>query len=112
MNDCKCKVCGKEFEYGDENSPMLTDKKWRRVVNFYNLKGYEERAKRLYTKYAPYPTIWNAGEIEDRDEWHLYICSDCMEKALGRKILPSDLMTAVPFNKAFEDYYFNQNKEI
>ena len=107
---CKCKVCNKTFEYGDENSPCLTDKKWRKVVNFYNLGNYEKKAKRLCAKADP----WLNENFEDKDEYHLYICSDCMEKALGRKILPTDL--SVPqaksmgwwyYNKAFEESYFN-----
>lgn len=112
MNElnCKCKVCGKQFEYGDENSPCLTDKKWRRVVNFYNLGLYEKKANKLYSKFDP----WFDEKFVDKDEYHLYICSDCMEKALGRKILPSDLSTPQAkidglswyFNKAFEEKYF------
>ena len=84
MNElnCKCKVCGKQFEYGDENSPCLTDKKWKRVVNFYNLGLYEKKARKLYAKFDP----WLDEDFVDKDEYHLYICSDCMEKALGRKI--------------------------
>jgi len=108
--DCKCKVCGKQFSYGDKNSPCLTDKKWRRIVNFYNLRNYEKKASKLYVKADP----WLNENFVDKDEYHLYICSDCMEKALGRKILPSDLSTAQGkidgmwyYNKEFEESYFN-----
>lgn len=107
---CKCKVCGKIFEYGDKHSPCLTDKKWRKVVNFYNLGLYEKKAEKLYTK----ADAWLNEDFVDKDEYHLYICYDCMEKALGRKILPSDLYTARAkiegmswyYNKAFEESYF------
>lgn len=106
---CRCKVCNKEFIYGDENSPCLIDKKWRKVVNFYNLNSYEKRAKKLYSKVDP----WLDENFIDKDEYHLYICSDCMEKALGRKIMPTDLSTSQSkldggwyYNKAFEESYF------
>lgn len=107
---CKCKVCGKQFKYGDENSPCLTDKKWRRIVNFYNLRNYEIKASKLYTKADP---LLNEDFV-DKDEYHLYICSDCMENALGRKIMPTDLSTPKAkidgfdwyYNKAFEEHYF------
>jgi len=109
MENCKCKVCGKEFWYGDENSPCLTDKKWRKVVNFYNLGLYEKKASKLYSKADP---LLNENFV-DKDEYHLYICSDCMEKALGRKIMPTDLQTPAAkadgrwyYNKAFEEKYF------
>jgi len=106
---CKCKVCGKQFEYGDKNSPCLVDKKWRKIVNFYNLRNYEIKANKLYSAVDP----WLNENFVDKDEYHLYICSDCMEKALGRKILKSDLITTSAkteglwyFNKEFEEYYF------
>ena len=119
--NCKCKVCGKEFFYGDKTSPCLTDKKWRRIVNFYNLGLYEKKASKLYAKnFHKWEEINNydwetPNEFLDKDEYHLYICSDCMEKALGRKIMPSDLSTSDAkingfewyYNKEFEETYFN-----
>ncbi len=116
---CKCKVCRKEFRYGDENSPCLIDKKWRKVVNFYNLGNYEKEASRLYSvKFNEWEELngydWEkTNSFEEKDEYHLYICSDCMEKALGRKIMPTDLSTSQSkldggwyYNKAFEESYF------
>ena len=110
MSECKCKVCGKTYEYGDKTSPCLKDKKWRRIVNFYNLRNYEIKASKLYNK----ADHWLNEDFVDKDEYHLYICSDCMEKALGRKILPSDLLTTQSkidggwyYNMEFEQYYFN-----
>ena len=108
-SDCKCKVCGKSFVYGDKNSPCLTDEKWRRVVNFYNLSEYEKKASRL----LDYADPWLNDDFVDKDEYHLYICSDCMEKALGRKILPTDLVETTAkargmwyYNLEFEKAYF------
>lgn len=109
MDNCKCKVCGKKYHYGDRNSPCLTDEKWKEVVDFYNLGEYEKKALELYFEVDP----WLDEDFEDKDEYHLYICSDCMEKALGRKIIPTDLSTASAkkegrwyYNKEFENYYF------
>ena len=99
--NCKCKVCGKEFEYGDKNSPCLTDEKWKEVVNFYNLGAYEEKASELLAENDP----WLNENFVDKDEYHLYICSDCMEKALGRKILQTDL--SIPDAKAKGMWYYN-----
>lgn len=107
---CKCKVCNKTFEYGDEKSPCLTNEKWKEVVSYYGLLEYEKKASELYAEEDP----WLNENFVDKDEYHLYICSDCMEKALGRKILPSDLFTPQAktegmlwhYNKAFEETYF------
>lgn len=119
MLDCKCKVCGKRFSYGDKNSPCLTNKKWRDVVKFYNLEKYEKEASKLYhIKFNEWEELNNydlesPDTFEEKDEYHLYICSECMEKALGRKILPTDLSTPQAkldgrwyYNKAFEESYF------
>lgn len=117
--DCKCKVCGKQFEYGDKNSPCLVDKKWMEIVDFYNLRDYEKKASLLHSiKLNEWEELndynWEKlSSFEDKDEYHLYICSDCMEKALGRKIIPSDLYEAEGkkmgmwhYNFEFEKYYF------
>lgn len=107
--DCKCKVCGKRFVYGDENSPCLVDEVWKKVVKYYNLENYEKKAERLHFEADP----WLNENYEDKDEYHLYICSDCMEKALGRKLLMTDLSEAEAkskglwyYNYKFEKYYF------
>ena len=101
---CKCKVCGKEFKYGDENSPMLKNEVWGDVVRHYELQDYEENA---YNAYKKVNFGFGRKRFVDKDEYHLYICTNCMEKALGRKILKEDLMGKdVPFNADFEEKYF------
>lgn len=98
--NCKCQVCGKRFAYCDEQSPMLKESVWNRIVNFYNLGEYEKEAdKRFHENYEI-----SRGFSDDE---HLFICYECMEKALGRKIEPSDLINiGVPLNMAFEEMYF------
>lgn len=102
--NCKCQVCGKRFAYGDEQSPMLKKEVWSRIVNFYNLGEYEKEAdERFHINYEYRKQI---GKRHSDDE-HLYLCYECMEKALGRKIEPSDLINiGVPLNMAFEEMYF------
>ena len=100
---CKCKVCNKKFNYGDKNSPMLDNKIWNNIVNFYNLKEYEIKAEnKFYNQYNGF-----RKNFKDKDEYHLYICIDCMEKALNRKLTKDDLIGInVPFNEEFEKWYF------
>ena len=100
---CKCKVCDRKFIYGDCQSPMLNDKAWNRVVEFYSLTDYEREANNKYM--AHYLRVGRrAKNLEDE---HLYICYACMEKALGRKIRRSDLIGKdVPINFDFERMYF------
>lgn len=102
---CKCKVCGKEIEYCGDNSPMLNDDIWKQVVDFYNLGNYEKEAFEVFMK--AYKRWKRRSKFNDKDEYHLYICTDCMEKALGRKLLKTDLIGSnVPFNEEFEKSYF------
>ena len=106
MGRCKCKVCGKELQYCGDNSPMLKNDIWNQIVDFYNLKEYEEEAFEAFIKaYKKWKRRKN--EFNDKDEYHLYLCTNCMEKALGRKILKSDLIGEnTPFNENFEENYF------
>ena len=101
---CKCNICGKEFNYGDCQSPMLNGETWNKVVEFYSLKKFESKARAKYAKH-----IQKEGRsTEALEDEHLFICYTCMEKALGRKICKSDLIgeKGKIFNKAFEDLYF------
>lgn len=89
----KCKVCSKQFEYGDSESPMLTGEKWNEVVKFYGLEKFEKQA--FFRSNFP---------IEDETA-HLFICKDCMEDALGRKLTEEDLNGSL-FNYEFIVKYF------
>ena len=98
---CKCKVCNKNFKYGDKNSPMLKQEIWDNIVNFYNLKEYERKSFNKFLK------LYKRVGFKDKDEYHLYLCVDCMEKALGRKLTKKDLIGEnVPLNQEFEEWYF------
>ena len=101
---CSCKVCNRKFLYGDCQSPMLSNKKWDEVVSFYDLKEYENKAMEKYRLHCEKVGNYKAKHIDDE---HLYICYECMEKALGRKIRRSDLIGKdIPLNEYFEYMYF------
>lgn len=96
---CKCKVCDKRFGYFSDQSPMLREDIWKKVVQHYNLEIYELEAGERYD---------NRVDNKMVDDEHLFICYECMEKALGRKLLKEDLINVgVPFNSQFEKMYFN-----
>lgn len=115
---CNCSICNKEFEYGDENSPMLKNEIWDKILNHYGIKNEEREKARLYYK------LWDLyyndavktkkakkvlGEVLDSKYLHTYICTDCMEKAMGRKLSKDDMIGEnVPFNEEFEKCYFNK----
>lgn len=46
MTKCICKNCGRKFLYGDCQSPMLNNKRWKEVVQFYGLSDYEKEAEK------------------------------------------------------------------
>lgn len=102
--NCKCQSCGKRFVYGDEQSPMLRKDIWNKIVKFYDLEQYEKEADdRFHENYEYRKQI---GQRHSDDE-HLYLCYECMEKALGRKLEPRDLINiGVPLNAEFEKMYF------
>lgn len=101
---CKCQVCEKRFAYGDEQSPMLRDDIWNNIVKFYNLEQYEKEADDRFQENYEYRK--QIGQRHSDDE-HLYLCYECMEKALGRRIEPGDLINiGVPLNMRFEEMYF------
>lgn len=83
---------------------MLKKSVWDKVVNFYSLVEYEKEAEERFYENYEYRKI--IGHRYSDDE-HLFICYECMEKALGRKIEPPDLINiGVPLNMAFEEMYF------
>ena len=96
-----CKICKKEFNYGDKNSPMLKNLVWNRIVSFYKLTNYEKEAShRFHTK-------WHKGIHDFIPNDHLFLCYECMEKALGRKLTKEDLINC-PLNEQFIKEYFNE----
>lgn len=112
---CNCSVCNKEFKYGDKNSPMLKNDVWDAVLKHYNLKEEEiEKEEIFYKLYHVKEHIIKSKLAKDIIDGvlnskllHTYICTDCMEKALGRKLTKDDLIGEnIPFNIEFEKEYF------
>ena len=97
----KCTVCGKSFNYGDENSPMFKDNIWNDIVNHFGLSGFEkEAAKRFYSSVK-------SGDRSYKEDCHVFICSECAESALGRKITAEDINDS-PFNRPFREVYLGE----
>jgi len=104
---CKCEICKREFEYGDKWSPMLNNDAWKSVLKYYGISEIEkERERALYGLYY-IEDITRSERIKD-DLLHTYVCYECIEKAMGRKIVKEDLIGDVPFNKEFEKEYFKK----
>lgn len=106
---CKCKVCDKTFHYMDEQSPMFANEIWWDLLDYYGLWRYEARAKILNME-AHYQ--WQqAGkprnEFPIKDEYHCFICYECAEKALGRRLTLEDLHSECD-NELFINHYFNK----
>lgn len=111
---CKCSVCDKIFEYGDENSPMLNNSIWQKVIRFYNLEKSEKEKEDAFIKVYDLQRATQSDKLRNlildvscHSALHTFICYKCVENALGRKITKEDLIGEnVPLNKAFEEKYF------
>lgn len=84
-----CRVCGKDFDYGDEQSPVFKDDIWNQVLR---TNGFQE--------------IQPISREHPQDDTG-FICYECVEKALGRKITKEDLQDVI-FNEPFIEHYFNK----
>lgn len=94
---CHCTVCGREFQYGDDASPMFTDDLWQWLCKHYGIDE-DARAEAVGLKY-----------LENLEDGHTYICAKCAEKALGRTLRLPDLNGSY-FNKPFIMSYFGYNE--
>ena len=98
---CKCKICNRKFNYDGEESPMLNNLLWNKIVKFYNLENYEKEASNRFIK------AYKKKQNIEKDNQHLFICIDCMENALNRRLTKEDLIgDNIPYNKTFEEWYF------
>ena len=111
---CKCCICNKEFEYGDKWSPMLKNEIWDQILNFYRLNELEKERWNLYDSIYSVILMIRSEKAKEKlyealnsELLHTYICYECMEKALGRKLTYNDFISNnTPFNKEFEKNYF------
>lgn len=86
-NKCRvCDVCGTQLRSLYLQSPVVTDNLWHQLLDFYGFS--EERA-------------WPKAPAQKP----VFMCVNCMEKALGRKLSLSDVEN-LPFNLYFRLNYF------
>lgn len=84
--DRLCNVCDKDLSILSLLSPVVNDEIWNEILNFYGFS--ENRIGPRLPSTTP-----------------VYICANCMEIALGRKLEPSDIQQ-LPFNLYFRLHYF------
>lgn len=113
---CECNNCGRKFEYGDRWSPVLKGHVWRKVLDNLGIsRETEMRKDRLFLglyslkQVALGPEKDAIESIIHGPEFHTMICTDCMEKALGRKLTLEDTERC-PLNKEFEKEYFGNSQ--
>lgn len=87
----KCKVCEKIMSYNGKDSPMLKSEFWNKVVNYFNLKDYEIKSANKFVK------NYKRGSFIMKDDEHLFICKECMQKVLGEDL--KKVYLDCPFNK-------------
>lgn len=85
-NNRKCHACGRKLDILALQSPVVIDTLWNHLLDTYGLS--ECRAKPKSPALNP-----------------VYICVDCMEKALDRELYLSDIKN-IPFNMFFKLLYF------
>ena len=89
----------KEFYYGDHNSPMFIDEVWNKIINYFKLTNFEKEAAKKFSSY------YKGGGKDYYPDHHVFICSECAEKALGREITDKDINDSL-FNIPFREKYF------
>lgn len=95
----RCTVCNKAFHYGDYNSPMFVNKIWNEIITHYKLADFEKEATRRFYSFI------KKGDRSYRQDCHVFVCSECAEKALSRKITNDDINDS-EFNIPFRKRYF------
>lgn len=99
---CFCSVCDRSFQYGDAISPVFTDEIWSFLVSHYNLSEHEKNAAEELVKLR-------GADLSNRNA-HTFICYDCAEKALQRRVLLSDITKCI-FNREFLIKYFGYTQD-
>ena len=114
---CTCNGCGKQYTYGDENSPVVYPKVWRSILTYWGVTEEEER--KIYSEYIQIFKKWEFSEGEEKQrlfdemrkpKYHLFFCTECMEKALGRKLERADVDFHLPYNQTFFEKYEEKAK--
>ena len=114
-NNCTCSGCGKKYTYGDENSPVVLPRVWNLLLGHYGISEEEEYKKEkaftgLYKKWKEMPEGQEKEALHEKmsgPDYHTYFCTDCMEKALGRKLTRYDIQNC-PYNNEFRAKYLKE----
>ena len=106
---CTCNGCGKIYDYGDENSPVVFPRIWRSIMNYWGISEEEESLR--YKKYIDLYKKWSVTKDAEekrklfeemrKPQYHSFFCTKCMEKALGRKLEKFDVDFKLPYNRRF-----------
>ena len=115
MANCTCTGCGKKYTYGDENSPVVLPRVWNLLLGHYGISEEEEYEKekaflKLYNKWKNMPEGDKKNALHEKmsgPDYHTYFCTDCMEKALGRKLTRYDIQNC-PYNNEFRAKYLKE----
>lgn len=94
-----CAACGKEYPYFE--SPILRNEIWSEVLNYFNLQEKQKEVElKRREKVLQIYSLLNSKKIslQSYRRRHLLsryenctICRNCMEIALGRKLIQNDL---------------------
>ena len=104
-----CCVCDKPIEYSGDDSVMLLDDKWHKVLDFYNLRKYEKDANRRADEFYKKCDRRGGLRLKAPKNIHTFICNDCIEKALGRPIKITDINDS-PFNQGYIKSHFETKR--
>ena len=104
-----CCVCDKPIEYSGDDSVMLLDDKWHKVLDFYNLRKYEKDANRRADEFYKKCDRRGGLHLKEPKNIHTFICNDCIEKALGRPIKITDINDS-PFNQGYIKSHFGTKR--
>ncbi|WP_370841529.1 hypothetical protein [Gemmiger formicilis] len=78
---------------------MFIDEVWNKIINYFKLTNFEKEAAKKFSSY------YKGGGKDYYPDHHVFICSECAEKALDREITDKDINDSL-FNIPFREKYF------
>ena len=100
-----CNVCKRHIEYDSRDSVMLTDANWNKVIRYYGLTRREKEIMSNKIEWIDICSRRGGIRMEPDYEINMFVCNECMEKALGHKLRKSDMNNSI-FNADYIDKYF------
>lgn len=106
----RCSVCGDPIDYDSRDSVMLKDGLWRLVLDRYGITTADEReSSRRKMEFYRKCDLWGGYNGKRPENTYIFVCNRCIEKALGRKIRPEDIVSCM-FNDAFVETHFRKGE--